>query len=311
MTDFKSKRKQSGVMMVSSMIFGMACVSMAEMPGKKIFDQNCVACHQLENLKEPIVGPSLIEMAHLYGADKTAFIEWCNSPGKKRANAIDMPSMAHIGDKGLAEIHAWILEATKGKKFVPTKVNGGDLYALDFKNLSGPRMQRIFMEDSSPASIVVSIDGKHSLCWDADSCRLRYAWQGGYIDGFPYWKGNGNDFAKVMGEIYYRAPEGLSSSLKLKGSEVNPQFKGYKVVEGLPIFSYSLGAVKVSESILNKNGSIVIKIQMQGNSGVMSYPLGDLTKTQFSHSAGKIENGALVLSAKEAAEFELNFKPNK
>jgi uncharacterized membrane protein len=43
----------------------------------------------------------------------------------------------------------------------------------------------------------------------------------------------------------------------------------------------------------------------------VKYPLGDLAKTDFKFSAGKIQNGALVLTAKEAVNFELTFNPKK
>ena len=303
--------KRSPWIKVSLAMILFTGISFANPQAKQIFEQNCAVCHQLENAKEPIVGPSLVEIAHLYKDDLAGFVKWCNEPGQKRKDAIDMPSMVHVGDKNLGEIHAWILEATKGKKFAAHKVKSGDLYGLDFSKLKGPIMQRIFLPESSPASIAVSIDGKHSLCWDTVGCRMRYVWQGGFIDGFSYWKGNGNDLAKVIGEIYYRAPMGLASSLKIEGIKEAPKFKGYKMLNGLPIFSYTIGSVEVSESILNKEGSLVIQITLQGNESAVSYPLGDLEKTQFSYSAGKIENGALVLNAKEATEFELTFNLKK
>lgn len=296
---------------VSFVVVLMTNFCLAELSTQKVFEQNCAVCHQLENIKEPIVGPSLVEITHLYKADLEGFLKWCNNPGKKRNDAIDMPSMVHVGDANLTAIHAWILEATKGKKFNPDELKSGDLYGLDFSKLDGPMMQRIFMSDSSPASIAVSIDGKHSLCWDTVSCRMRYVWKGGYIDGFPYWQHNGNAFAKVLGEIYYRSPMDISAGLRIEGMNETPKFKGYKMVDGLPVFSYSIGSIGVSEAILNKNGSLVIQINLKGNDGAVSYPLGDLAKTAFKFSAGKIEDGALVLTAKEAAEFELIFNSKK
>lgn len=277
----------------------------------EIFEQNCAACHQLENAKEPIVGPSLVEVAHLYKADLAGFLKWCNEPGKKRKEMIDMPSMAHVGDANLTAIHKWILDATNGKKFVPGKVKSGDMYGLDFKNLSGPVMQRIFLPDTSPASIAVSIDGQHSLCWDTVSCRMRYAWKGGFIDGFPYWQRNGSSYATVLGEIYYNAPKNTAAGLVTEPAKEAPKFKGYKLVNGLPVFHYSIGSMSVSESILSKGGNLVIQVKTSGNTSQISYPLGDLAKTEFSYSAGKIENGALVLTAKEAVEFELTFNLKK
>jgi len=288
--------------------------SFAAPPAKKVFEQNCMACHQVENKKQPIVGPSLVEISHLYKKDLAGFVKWCNSPGKKRKNAIQMPSMAHVGNKNLEGIHAWMLKATKGKKYVAKKAKKADPYALNKSEASRPRLQRIFLSDSSPASIAVTIDGKHSLCWDTVSCRMRYVWKGGFIDGYPYWERNGNAFANPIGEIYYRAPMELTSSLVNDNFKDTPKFKGYKMVKGLPVFYYSLGSHNVSEAIINRNGSLVIQVKITSNEtieGAVRYPLGDLVKTRLKQSAGKVENGVLVLTAKEAAGFELTFNLKK
>ncbi len=289
--------------------------SFAAPPAKKIFEQNCIACHQVENKKnQAIVGPSLVEIGHIYKKDLKGFVKWCNSPGKKRKDAIQMPSMAHVGNKNLESIHAWMLKVTKGKKFVAKKPKKVDPYALNKSELSQPRLQRIFLSDSSPASIAVTIDGQHSLCWDTVSCRMRYVWKGGFIDGYPYWERNGNAFAKLIGEVYYRAPMKLTSSLVNDEFKGIPKFKGYKIVAALPVFSYSLGSHEVSEAIMNRDGNLVIQVKIQSDEtieGAVRYPLGDLVKTVLKHSAGKIENGALVLTAKEAAGFELTFNLKK
>ncbi len=86
------------------------------------------------------------------------------------------------------------------------------------------------------------------------------------------------------------------------------------MVGGLPVFSYSLGSHQVSEAIMNRDGNLVIQVNIQSDKtieGVVRYPLGDLVKTVLKHSAGKIENGALVLTAKEATGFELTFNLKK
>lgn len=301
------------MLVMASGVLGMLVDSgRAEIDAKLLFEQNCMACHQLENKKNPVVGPSMVEIAHLYKGDVAGFVKWCNVPGKKRKDAVQMPSMAHVGKSGLEGIHGWILEATKGKKFVVAKPKRRDRYGvLDVK---GPKLQRIFMKDSSPASIAVTIDGQHSLCWDTVSCRMRYVWMGGFIDGYPYWKGNGNAFAKTIGEIYYRAPMVQASGLVVAGLSNVPVFRGYKMVKGFPVFSYSLGDILVSEAIIDRSGSLVIRVQIEGIKGLkgeVRYPLGDLEGSDFSSSKGKLVDGVLVLTAAEAVDFELVFDVKK
>jgi len=277
---------------------------------EKIFKTNCIACHQLENKTKPIVGPSLVEISHIYKKDLKGYLKWCNEPGKKRKGAVQMPSMAHVGDKDLEAVYHWIIKATKGKQFTPPKKGRSDPYELTGDAAIQPRVQRIFLPDTSPASIAVTIDGDHSLCWDTVSCRLRYVWTGGFIDGFPYWKSNGSSVAKVTGEVYYRSPLKLKTGFISSYTET-PQFKGYKIVAGLPVFSYSIGSLEVSVTIQNKAGAISLQIKIPNAKGAVKYSLGDLSGTNLKHSAGQIEKGFLLLTAKQAASFELTFQPKQ
>ena len=275
---------------------------------KTLFEQNCLACHQVENKRTPVVGPSLVEINHVYKDDLAGFIKWCNAPGQKRKNVIQMPSMAHVGDKGLTEIHKWIKEATKGKKFQPDAPKKEVPAWEVLKESDKPRLHRIFLPYTSPASMAVTIDGKHSFCWDTVSCRMRYIWKGGYIDGNPYWKGNGNRLANLMGVIYYQAPQGISAGIAEGGKDAAPHFKGYKLVNGLPEFHYTIGKLSVKEAYSNKGGDLQVDIKVTGHVGKIRYPLGDLGKTDLTYSAGKLVEGALELSKDEAASFQLIFK---
>ena len=55
-------------------------------PGEQAFKINCAACHLADVL---VVGPSLVEVARNYPADKQAdFITWAKTPGKKNLKLI-------------------------------------------------------------------------------------------------------------------------------------------------------------------------------------------------------------------------------
>jgi len=281
-------------------------------PKATLLKNNCTACHQLENKKGlPVVGPSLVEINHLYKNDLKGFVKWCITPGKKRKKAIQMPSMATVGEKNLSELHAYIKQLTKGKKYKPEKVVKPDPYALTGEQLTKPRILRIFLKDTSPASIGVTLNGQHSLCWDSVSCRLRYAWTGGFINGVPYWNGNGNGLAQVIGSIYYRAPEKANSGIDLDGVEEKPRFMGYSVTAGLPTFRYAIGDVVITESIGNDTGKLSIEVKVANAKGAVKYALGDLSKGRFTHSKGKLVSGVLSLTAAEAEHFTMTFEPQK
>jgi hypothetical protein len=101
-------------------------------------------------------------------------------------------------------------------------------------------MQRIFLPDAGPASIAIALDHQTSLAWDAGTCRFRYAWTGGFIDGYPYWKNNGSSQAKIIGTIRYTEADALFPG--------TPKFHGYEVKNGLPTFHYTIGSRKITET---------------------------------------------------------------
>lgn len=217
----------------------MALPVAAADPPQKVFETNCAACHSVD---QKLVGPSLVEIAGIYGKDPKGFLEWCLKPGHKRPDAIEMPSMAHVGTPALTELHGWILKAAAGKK---EKEASGEFVAGPPRE--GPQVQRIFLPDSSPAAIAVALPGKISYCFDAAECRLRYIWTGGFVDGTPYWKGNGSSLAKILGEIVYR--ETAPTLGTAKPSADAPKFLGYGVKDGIPTFRYLRDGVRYTETI--------------------------------------------------------------
>lgn len=215
----------------------LTTLAFAEKPdGAQLFTMNCSACHVPDQM---VVGPSLVEIRSLYLGEPDEFKKWCVAPHKKRPNAVDMPSMVHVGDEGLGLIYDHIMKVSAGLKEV--KAQQGDPYAASPVQAQRPQVQRIFMPNAGPAAIAVALDDKVSLCWDAGECRLRYAWTGGFIDGFPYWQGNGSSLAKIVGEVRY-----VEAASPFKGAEV--KFSGYKMEKGLPVFQYQVGDKKITES---------------------------------------------------------------
>lgn len=226
-------------LLVTLATIALPLLPMAAAPdGEALFKANCSACHLLDQM---IVGPSLVEIRTLYTNKPDDFIKWCNAPGKKRPNVIEMPSMVHVGNEGLRAIYDHIMKVSAGAK--EQKKEKGDPFAASPSHTTRPYVQRIFMPDAGPAAIAVALDAHTSLCWDAGECRFRYAWTGGFIDGFPYWQGKGNRVAKIIGSIAYQQDESPLKAV-LKG---DVKFQGYSLSQGLPTFRYSIGTTAVSE----------------------------------------------------------------
>lgn len=270
-------------------------VSHAQSPtdGATLFNLNCAACHQPEQM---LVGPSLAEIRSLYLDKPGDFVKWCVTPGKKRPGAVDMPSMVHVGEPGLRAIHKHIMAVSKGLK--AQKAATGDPFIQSPTQTVRPLVLRIFLPNAGPAAIGVALDDTTSLCWDAGECRLRYAWTGGFINGHPYWKGNGSSQAKIIGKIRY-----TEASPILPGKT---RFHGYDLKDGFPVFRYSIDGREITETFspLPDAAGFTRSLTIQSPTG-LSLDLPASGGTRISSDKGKIDRGKLALSASEAASFTL------
>ena len=277
--------------------------AMAETPnGESLYTLNCAACHLLD---QSVVGPSLVEIRSLYLNKPDDFVKWAVAPGKKRPGAVDMPSMVHVGEPGLRAIHAHMMNIAKGAK--EKKVAQGDPFVSSPTQTVRPLVQRIFLPNAGPAAIAVALDDKVSLCWDAGECRLRYAWTGGFLDGYPYWKGNGSSLAKISGTVRY-----TQSKPPLAGSK--PKFLGYDIAGGFPTFRYVLpladGTHEIAESfrpVSGGNGFEHSFVITPTPTQPVTLSFTEEAKTKITSSAGTWEKHQLTLTPEQAAKFTLTY----
>ncbi len=206
--------------------------------GQTLFTTNCSACHLPDTMQ---VGPSMIEIAKLYKGKPDEFIKWCNEPQHKRKGSIQMPSMAHVGNDNLKLILAHIEKSTRG--LTEKKVKGSDKFSSSPSLRKRPLVQRIFMPNASPAAIAVALNDDLHFCWDAGPCRLRYLWKGDFIDGWPYWRANGNSFAKINGNIL------LTETQSPLPTPQKTKFLGYSLNKGIPTFKYTLDGKPFTETL--------------------------------------------------------------
>lgn len=208
--------------------------------GKLLFGAMCAACHVHDRMH---VGPSLVEIAGLYGDNRKDFRTWCKDPKPKRKGVIQMPSMASLTDDHLNSIHGYIVASTKGLKEVVVK--NADKFRASPSMRRRPLIMRLFMPLAGPAAIAVAVNDDYHFCFDAGECRLRYVWKGDFVDGWPVWKGNGNGLAKIVGNVLMREAKSPLPVAK----DAKRKFLGYRIKHGLPTFRYLIGKVKVEERI--------------------------------------------------------------
>ncbi|MBX7166308.1 MAG: hypothetical protein K1X74_08150 [Pirellulales bacterium] len=72
-----------------------------------------------------------------------------------------------------------------------------------------PELLRTFLPDLTPRSIAIRGHGGVHFAFDAQACRMAYAWTGDFLDAEPAWSGRGGRPARPLGPIVWRAPAGF------------------------------------------------------------------------------------------------------
>ncbi len=131
-----------------------------------------------------------------------------------------------------------------------------------------PMVLRCFMPEAGSRSIAVGFPAGVNLAWDANTCRVCYAWSGQYLDAAPIWDGRGGTPVKILGPKFWTGPAshpwGLTPSNEPPpdyaaqakdpaygaGLPDNKVFQGIKQLQflgysedatGIPTFRYTLG----------------------------------------------------------------------
>jgi len=175
-----------------------------------------------------------------------------------------------------------------------------------------PYLYRVFIEGASPAAIAVSLPDSLSYCWDAGTCRLRFAWHGGFLDNSDLWKGKGDALAKVVGHIFFTDqafPFRIGKSEKL--ALIN--YKGYTLIDRYPEFHYTVNGVDIYEMIRPTIGTIgLVRTFRIPDAGADVVYLADQEDTiVYKSSAGQWKNGQLQLNAAEARQFKVTMTIKK
>jgi azurin len=174
-------------------------------------------------------------------------------------------------------------------------------------DLVPPFLYRVFIENSSLASIAVHLPHQLSYCWDATECRLRFAWTGDFLDNTDLWHGHKNAYAKVLGEIFYT--DKTAFPLRIGNSDLIPEreFKGYRMVDRYPEFRYLVSGYLVHEIIHPKDdgSGLVRNFRIDGIDQTVWFVYDPKDGVTYETSSGKWEDGRLRLSAKEAQQFTI------
>lgn len=168
-----------------------------------------------------------------------------------------------------------------------------------------PYLYRIFMPDASPAAVAVNLPHNLSYCWDAGECRLRYAWQGDFLDNTDIWKGHHDSHGNILGAIFYRDKTAFPLQPDHPGNIPVVDFKGYRLINRYPEFHYSIDGIEVYELIKPKeDGTGLIRtFRISKTSRTIWFVFDADDGVSYQSSSGKWINNQLKLSPDEASQF--------
>lgn len=170
---------------------------------------------------------------------------------------------------------------------------------------SPPFFYRVLMPDAGPAAIAVSLPQELSYCWDAGTCRLRYAWSGGFLDMNDYWNIKGELSARILGTIFYR--DKTTFPLRTGTPDHIPvvEFKGYQLIRQYPEFHYLLDGMDVYELIQPKtDGSGLVRIfRIPSAQQSVWFVHGLEDGVAYESSVGKWNGEKLLLSPTDAKKI--------
>lgn len=171
-----------------------------------------------------------------------------------------------------------------------------------------PTVMRAFLPEAGPAAIAVALPGDLNFCWDAGNCRLRYTWSGAFVDPRAMLNSNGSKFTEILGTKFWSSGGDENTfTIQTKHSKARPDFKGYRLIDGIPEFNYTLDDLDVRERIISKEGSLHWNLQIKG----ASTPVRLFAPGQIEATSGKRDGDFIVLDAKAAQNFTLKITPSK
>lgn len=95
-----------------------------------------------------------------------------------------------------------------------------------------PLVVRTFLPGTTPRGIAIRYPNRTNVAYDAQSCRVVYAWQGDFLDMTPVWTERGGREARLLGDVFWRAPAGFPWEVSaadapppdFRGRESDPQY---------------------------------------------------------------------------------------
>ena len=288
--------------------------------------QGCIACHQFPHLTK---AGKLEEVSKKYATldkglqlIKTSLAS--GSTGKWGTG--EMPPQTHVQEADRDLLARWILGLHKSGEKLPEipmeaatpvppaapaefieKRSGPIIQVLD-----RPVVYRTYLPDAPSRAIAVGQPGGVSFGFDAQNCRLLYAWRGGFLDVTKSWVGFGGWYSKLIGKKFHVAPSGFPLRVGNQQKDSKVQFKGYDLVQGYPVFKYLVDGTAVRHRIvINKVGeglTVRQELNLSGNTKPVYFLAGAEGGKSHQSEDADWKDGRWKVRADKSSRFSMSTK---
>lgn len=265
---------------------------------------SCITCHDFKgHASLGTRGPDMVEMyARLR---EEWFRRWMRDPIRLQPGT-SMPNFFASVPEAEAERAIdllWACLAAGREMPLPEGIEEAHAHLVVVREM--PVVLRTYLPDASPAAIAVGLPGGISYCFDAETCALRYAWSGDFLDMTPAWSGRGGLPAVPGGRRFYTAPEGFPFRFGGRSAE-RPRFRGYAIVGSHPEFRYEAAGVEIRQRVSALPEGLVLSFTLSGAPEAVNFRIGRPPGVRITPSAGSVDGEWLRLGA--ATSFDLKIE---
>ena len=206
----------------------------------------CVACHDLKHHRTAAEskGPNLSYLANRVSYDW--FVRWMENPQRLKPG-VAMPAFfaGQPPEQRMENINALWDYLLQGDEMPLPPELAADPGQFALKPITAPMVHRVNFRLPDGRELVraicVGLPNGFSYCFDAETCRLVYAWTGGYLDMTDHWKNQSLHPVAAVGEELML----LSKDEGLAIGDFSPEFRGYELVDGTVRFEIVFGEAMV------------------------------------------------------------------
>ena len=156
-------------------------------------------------------------------------------------------------------------------------------------------IQRKRILDLPPSTISVGFPTKVNYGFNTKTCAVVGLWQGDMLNVGPNIAGRGEDPSLPLGEWVFHAPE----QLQHVNEEHKCHYKGYRLENGNPVFSYTLGGQQYALSVETKSSNTLNFIYSITGNQPIKLKIPETSNWQWTHGLQPIERQSALLTPKQ------------